>query len=146
MVNRLTEIFEALGGNTDDPHEVLHLKNSAEKQKLIRRLIDERKRQGLTQKELGSRMRVSQEAVCRFESLGGDPRVSTIMRYATALGQRIEIRNLPMEDELGQTERLIPLPHLRNREKDILSRMETEFRAKVTSRLHNLDAHAEVLR
>ncbi len=101
MGNRLTSIFEALGGDLENPGEVLHLANSKEKQDLIRALLAERNRQGLTQKQLGSRMGITQEAVCRFEGLGGDPRISTLMRYATALGLRVEFKTTPASDPIA---------------------------------------------
>lgn len=59
-----------------------------------RRLVDElaeRRRQlGLSQTEVAARMRTSQSAVARLESQGGDVRLSTLQRYAAAVGQQID--------------------------------------------------------
>jgi predicted transcriptional regulator len=62
--------FEAFA---DDPGEVLHA--------LVRR----RRRLGLSQTTVAARMGTSQSAVARLEAGRGDPRLSTLTRYATAL-------------------------------------------------------------
>jgi DNA-binding XRE family transcriptional regulator len=55
-------------------------------------LLAERRALGLTQTEVGRRMEVTQPTVSQFESEPSDPRLSTLQRYARALGGRIEIR------------------------------------------------------
>ena len=47
---------------------------------------------GLSQTEIGARMRTSQSAVARLESGDADVRLSTLERYAAALGQRLDWR------------------------------------------------------
>ena len=47
---------------------------------------------GLSQTEIGARMKTSQSAVARLESGDADVRLSTLERYAVALGQRLEWR------------------------------------------------------
>ncbi|HUR78631.1 MAG TPA: helix-turn-helix transcriptional regulator [Acidimicrobiales bacterium] len=47
---------------------------------------------GFSQTEIGARMRTSQSAVARLESGDADVRLSTLERYAVALGQRLEWR------------------------------------------------------
>jgi transcriptional regulator with XRE-family HTH domain len=56
---------------------------------LIERLIEERRRRGLSQAEVAARMGTSQPAVARLESGRSDARVSTLERYANALGTTI---------------------------------------------------------
>ena len=51
---------------------------------------------GLSQTEIGARMRTSQSAVARLESGDADIRLSTLERYAAALGTRIDWR---LEDD-----------------------------------------------
>ncbi|WP_084957917.1 helix-turn-helix domain-containing protein [Thermoactinospora rubra] len=53
---------------------------------LIETLVEIRKRRRLTQAEVAERMGRSQPAVSDFERLGGDPHLSTIRRYALAVG------------------------------------------------------------
>lgn len=47
---------------------------------------------GLTQTEVAARMGTSQSAVARLESGEGDVRLSTLQRYADALGQELRWR------------------------------------------------------
>jgi predicted transcriptional regulator len=51
-----------------------------------------RRELGLSQTEVASRMGTSQSAVARFESGDLDVRLSTVERYTTALGARLEWR------------------------------------------------------
>lgn len=47
---------------------------------------------GLSQTEVASRMGTSQSAVARMESGDADVRLSTLQRYAAAVGQDIDVR------------------------------------------------------
>jgi transcriptional regulator with XRE-family HTH domain len=58
-------------------------------------LARERYRRGLSQTEVAARMRTSQSAVARLEAGGGDLRVSTLARYAAALGCDLQWRLTP---------------------------------------------------
>lgn len=49
---------------------------------LIRRLAEERQRQGFTQAQVAKRMGTSQPYVARLEAAGNDPRLSTVLKYA----------------------------------------------------------------
>ena len=51
-------------------------------------LTEARRKAGLTQAELATRMGTSQAAVARIESGRGTPKWSTIERYARAVGAR----------------------------------------------------------
>jgi transcriptional regulator with XRE-family HTH domain len=54
--------------------------------RLVETLVSVRRQRGLTQAEVAERMGRSQPAVSDFERLGGDPHLSTIRRYALAVG------------------------------------------------------------
>lgn len=56
---------------------------------LLRALRDLRRRKGLTRPEVGERMGVSHAAVAEFEADGANPDLSTIRRYAHAIGARL---------------------------------------------------------
>ena len=56
---------------------------------LLEALIDKREEMGLTQADLASKIGVSQQAVSKFERMDADPRLSTIRRYALAVGLKI---------------------------------------------------------
>ena len=63
-------------------------------------LADARRRAGLTQAELGSRLGISQSAVAKLEREGANPTVRTLERALRATRNRIEVRPaLPEFDE-----------------------------------------------
>jgi predicted transcriptional regulator len=53
-------------------------------------LVSMRQELGLSQTEVAARMRTSQSAVARLESGDADVRLSTLERYAAALGQQLD--------------------------------------------------------
>jgi len=55
-------------------------------------LVARRRALGLSQTEVAARMGTSQSAVARLESGHGDLRLSTLERYAAALGKRLDWR------------------------------------------------------
>lgn len=59
---------------------------------LVQSLADLRAELGLSQTEVAARMGTSQSAVARLEAGDADPRLSTIERYAAALGRRVDVR------------------------------------------------------
>lgn len=59
---------------------------------LLDTLVSERRRLGVSQTELAARMGTSQSAVARFEAGDADVRLSTIERYAGALGVQLQWR------------------------------------------------------
>jgi predicted transcriptional regulator len=62
------------------------------RRRLLRELTEHRAELGLSQTVVAARMGTSQSVVARLESGEVDARLSTIERYAAALGQRIEWR------------------------------------------------------
>lgn len=60
--------------------------------RLVADLVASRRALGLTQAEVAARMGTSQSAVARLEAQGADTRLSTIERYAAALGCRLAWR------------------------------------------------------
>jgi predicted transcriptional regulator len=67
--------------------------------RVIGDLVHERQRRGLSQTEIAARMRTSQSAVARLESGAGDVRLSTLQRYAAAVGRDLEWRLVRREEE-----------------------------------------------
>ncbi|NUW33520.1 helix-turn-helix transcriptional regulator [Nonomuraea sp. SMC257] len=79
-------IAELLGIDLDDPQ--VQRENAAidRDMRLIETLVGIRRQRGMTQADVAERMGRSQPAVSDFERLGGDPHLSTIRRYALAIG------------------------------------------------------------
>jgi transcriptional regulator with XRE-family HTH domain len=68
---------------------------------LVTELSATRRRLGLSQREVAARMGTSQPAVARLESGESDARISTIERYASALGVGLHWRLGPGPDDHG---------------------------------------------
>lgn len=59
---------------------------------LLRELAAKREKAGITQKDVAAMMRTSQSAVARIERGEIDAKLSTVERYASAIGHRLEWR------------------------------------------------------
>jgi len=73
---------------------------SAERRRLVADLTAQRRSAGLSQTEVAARMGTSQSAVARLETGDADVRVSTLERYAAAIGSQ-----LAWQADLGQEHR-----------------------------------------
>lgn len=62
---------------------------SEERRRLVAELTVQRQSAGLSQTEVAARMGTSQSAVARLEGGGADVRMSTLERYAAAVGSQI---------------------------------------------------------
>lgn len=58
---------------------------------MLRDLVDLRDKHDLTQAELAERMGVSQPSVAAFERYDANPTVASIVRYAVAVGARLDL-------------------------------------------------------
>jgi transcriptional regulator with XRE-family HTH domain len=65
---------------------------AARRHALADALTDKRAALGLSQTEVAARMGTSQSAVARLESGDADVRLSTLERYAAALGHQLDFR------------------------------------------------------
>ena len=65
---------------------------------LIDELVRARQESELSQTEIAARMGTSQSAVARLESGGLDARLSTLERYAAALGRTVDWQIRPSEE------------------------------------------------
>jgi transcriptional regulator with XRE-family HTH domain len=65
---------------------------AARRRELADELVTLRHAAGLSQTEVAARMGTSQSAVARIESGEADVRLSTLDRYAAALGRELDVR------------------------------------------------------
>lgn len=63
--------------------------------KLLRELAARRQSLGLSQTAVAARMGTSQSALARLEGGESDPRISTVERYALAIGQDLGLSPAP---------------------------------------------------
>ncbi|WP_089210776.1 helix-turn-helix domain-containing protein [Streptosporangium subroseum] len=82
-------IADLLGIDLDDPAVRRESAAVERDMRLIETLVRTRKQLGLSQAEVASRMERSQPSVSDFERVGGDPHLSTIRRYALAIGAEV---------------------------------------------------------
>lgn len=66
-----------------------------DRRRMLRRLTEERIGLGLSQTAVAAEMETSQSAIARIESGKADVKLSTLERYAAALGRKVEWRLRP---------------------------------------------------
>jgi DNA-binding XRE family transcriptional regulator len=71
---------------------------SAGRRRLVAELTEQRRSAGLSQTEVAARMGTSQSAVARLETGEADVRVSTLERYAAAIGSQLDWRSGPGQE------------------------------------------------
>ena len=87
-------IAERTARNPDFPK----LLEAAERRRaLLKELAGVRQRRKQSQTAVAAEMKTSQSSVARLEGFAGDARLSTVDRYAEALGFRIQWHLLPLE-------------------------------------------------
>ena len=84
--DELDEFIDDLA--VDDPTLRARVDAAVQRRELARRLATHRRKSGITQVEVARRMGTSQGQVTRLES-GADTRLSTVSRYAAAIGLRV---------------------------------------------------------
>lgn len=82
----MTKFDDFLARKLQDPRIREAYEDSRERHEIIQALIAERKAQGLSQTQVAERMGVKQPTVSGIETDESDPRLSTLQRYARALG------------------------------------------------------------
>src|SRR5215468_9774324 len=76
----------------------------AERRRLVADLTAQRRSAGLSQTEVAARMGTSQSAVARLETGDADVRVSTLERYAAAIGSQLAWQARRGRAQAGQDE------------------------------------------
>lgn len=93
------ELAESLGLDLNSP-EMLRADYLAEQHlDLLTALVQVRKEARLTQQQVADRLNVTQANVAAFERHGNDPKLSTIRKYAHAVGALISHK---VESDTGQ--------------------------------------------
>ena len=69
--------------------------SALDRRRLLQTLADRREKLGLTQTAVAGVMGTSQSAVARMEAGEIDAKLSTVERYASAIGQRVEWTVVP---------------------------------------------------
>ena len=77
---------------------------SAERRRLVADLTAQSRSAGLSQTEVAARMGTSQSAVARLETGDADVRVSTLERYAAAIGSQVAWQARPGQGQPGESQ------------------------------------------
>lgn len=85
------ELYELLGLDPADPKLQDAEQDANDYAHLIEQLVAARKRNGLKQKDIRIAMGTTQSAVSDVERIGSDPRISTVQRYARAVGAHLRL-------------------------------------------------------
>lgn len=85
--------------SAEDPAFARSMADAELRSDLFLRLLARRQEKGLTQKDVAEAMGTTQSAVSDFESGDVDPRLSTIQRYADAVGLVATMRLVPREGD-----------------------------------------------
>jgi DNA-binding XRE family transcriptional regulator len=88
--NFLDEIVEERSRRNSEFPELVEA--ALRRRELLRALAQRREQRGLTQRAVARRMGTSQPAVTRIEAGEIDAKLSTVERYAAAIGERVEWR------------------------------------------------------
>ena len=92
MDNYATDEFdEYLAEQLKDPEFTAAWEDGNAREAVMDALVALRKHLGLTQTEAARRMGIRQPTLAKIEAEGSDPHVSTIFRYARALGTRLRM-------------------------------------------------------
>lgn len=78
--------------STDDLSPFPGFDRIQRRKQLLAELADKRRELGLSQTEVAARMGTSQSTIARLEAGEGDVRLSSVERYAEALGTTVEWR------------------------------------------------------
>lgn len=97
----LEELERAAGLDPDSPDYRLRQQLAEADDQLIEHLVQLRKDKGLTQRVVAERMKRDVAAVSNFERLRADPHLSTIRRYAAAIGASITHQVVDIDNALN---------------------------------------------
>lgn len=84
----MTGLDELLGEEYGTPDAKLYLELAREDQQLLARLVEIRKSR-MSQEDVARALGLTQATVSAFERLGNDPKLSSVRRYAKAVGAMI---------------------------------------------------------
>lgn len=85
------DFLSELGFDASDPCVQASIEDAEAHARLIETLVKIRNSRHLPQTVVAERMGTTQSRVSSFERIGGDPRLSTLLRYARAVDTKLRI-------------------------------------------------------
>lgn len=97
----MSQFKRALARRLADPEVRAGYEETRERLKLLAALVKVRKDLGLSQQEVADRMGVGQSTLSQLEG-SADPRLSTVQRYARAVGAKVSFVMTPPVAKVSQ--------------------------------------------
>jgi transcriptional regulator with XRE-family HTH domain len=91
MDNFEHDFLSELGFDPEDPSVRAAADDAQTHARVIETLVQVRKDQAMTQSDVADRMGTTQSRVSNIERIGGDPRLSTLLRYARAVDAKVRM-------------------------------------------------------
>lgn len=85
------DIFTELGIDRDDQGTLDAIAMHTGMRRAVRTLVSIRTHKGMTQEDVANELGVSRQAVARIENPSANPKISTLIAYALAIGARVDI-------------------------------------------------------
>lgn len=94
----MSEVAQALELNLESPSDASALDMEEAHQNLVDEFVRIRKARGLSMQNVADELQISRQAVSKIERANRDPRLSTLIRYAMAIGAHITLDARPVEE------------------------------------------------
>jgi transcriptional regulator with XRE-family HTH domain len=91
MDNFEHDFLSELGFDPEDPSVRAAADDAQTHARIIETLVHVRNDQAMTQSDVADRMGTTQSRVSNIERIGGDPRLSTLLRYARAVDAKVRM-------------------------------------------------------
>lgn len=104
------DFLSELGFDPDDPSVRAAADDAQAHARIIETLVNVRSDRKLSQAKVAERMGTTQSRVSNFERIGGDPRLSTLLRYARAVNTKLRISTIAAPRNWAPMDLKLPLP------------------------------------
>lgn len=97
----MTKFNEFLNEQLKDPEFRAEFEALEPEFAIIQAMMDARKSAGLTQKQLAEKTGIAQGDISKLESGNANPSLKTLQRLASAMGMKLKVEFLPMNEQHG---------------------------------------------
>lgn len=107
----MPELAQALGLDLGTPSDASAVDMEEARHRLVDELVQIRKARGLSMQDVADELQISRQAVSKIERASRDPRISTLIRYAMAIGAHISFDARPEEHWFAGTTNALQQNH-----------------------------------
>jgi transcriptional regulator with XRE-family HTH domain len=102
----MTKFQDFLNEELKNPEVKKEYDALAPEYEIIQALIDERKKSGITQKQLSERTGIAQGDISKLENGNANPSLKTLYRLAQGLGKKLTIHFEPLHNQIVKDQQL----------------------------------------